>query len=298
MRYSRKESGAAAPHRRTAGRVLVYIPSTSSVAFPPVSTRLLMVRFPKLGLAAASFAALALLLVARPAAAQQPTTPTGLSSGPVLVGKVLDSSTGKGLPYAVVALDKGEPHVITDSTGTFHFPGLRVGIYNMTATQMGYARLTLPVVVAEKAEAVEFKLFPDPVAIEGIKVMADRFRGRLNAITAPSQSYEHDKLEHSTSFNVPDFLANEAMLSPAACPGPGQGNALYCFNRRGQVVQPQVFLDEAPLMGGLSQLDSYHPDDLYRIEVIGNGLMVRAYTRAFVDRLTKNPHALEPIIIK
>ena len=270
------------------------------MAFPFVSTRLSMVRSPKLGLVAAPFVALALLLVARPAAAQQPTTPapSSLSTGPVLVGKVVDSGTGKGLPYAMVALDKGEPHVITDSTGTFRFPGLKTGIYNMTATQMGYARLTLPVVVAEKAEAVEFKLFPDPVALEGIKVMADRFKGRLNSITAPAQSYDNEKLEHSTSMNVPEFLTNEALLSPAACPGPGQGNALYCFNRRGQVVQPQVFLDEAPLMGGLSQLDSYHPNDLYRIEVIGNGLMIRAYTKAFVDRLTKNPHALEPIILK
>jgi hypothetical protein len=198
----------------------------------------------------------------------------------------------------MVALDKGEPHVITDSTGTFRFPGLKTGIYNITATQMGYARLTLPVVVAEKSDPVVFQLFPDPVALEGIKVMGDRFKGRLNSIPAPTQSYDHEKLEHATSMNVPDFLANEAMLSPAACPGPGQGNALYCFHRRGQVVQPQVFLDEAPLTGGLSQLDSYHPDDLYRIEIISNGLMIRAYTKAFMDRLSKNPHALEPIILK
>jgi hypothetical protein len=244
-------------------------------------------------LLAAAFA-LAPFVPLRPLAAQQPA----LAAGPILVGKVVDSGTGKGLAYALVAVSTGEPHVVTDSTGTFRFPGLQRGVVNLTATQLGYARLTLPVVVAEGAEPVEFKLFPDPIALEGIKVMGDRFRGRRNSIAAASSAYDHERLERSPSMSVIDFLANEGKLSPAACPGPGQGNAMYCFNRRGQVVTPQVFLDEAPLTGGLSQIDSYHPNDLYLLEVISNGLMVRAYTKAFMDRLAKNPHALEPIILK
>lgn len=255
-----------------------------------------MSRNPTDRLVLSALGALALLLGGRPALAQQPTS--SLSSGPILVGKVVDSGTGKGLAYAVVTLDKGEPHVITDSTGTFRFGGLQKGIYNLTATQLGYARLTLPVVVSDNPEPVTFQLFPDPIALEGIKVMGDRFRGRRNALPVASSAYDHDRLERSPALNVMDFLALEGKLSPAMCPGIGQGNSMYCFNRRGSVVQPQVFLDEAPLPAGMTQLEGYHPNDLYLVEVISNGLMIRAYTKAFMDRLSKNPHALEPIILK
>lgn len=236
---------------------------------------------------------LALASVAVPLAGQQ-----SAAGGIVLTGRVVDESTGKGLPYAVVSAASGEPHVIADSTGVFRFPGLPRGVQNLTAAQLGYARLMLPVPVAEGAEPVEFRLAPDPVALEGIKVMGDRFRGRRNALPVASQAFDRSRLEASPSRDVMDFLQNEGKLLPGACPGPSQGRRMYCFNRRGQVVQPQVFLDEALLPAGMIQLDGQLPNDFYLIEVIGNGLMIRAYTKLFVDRLSKNPRALEPITLR
>lgn len=230
-------------------------------------------------------------LTARDASAQQPEPP-----GPVVVGRVVDSGSGTPLPYAIVNGESGRPLVVTDSAGVFRMSGLPPGVHNLTASQLGYSRLTLPVAVAEGMEPVEFKLFPDPIAIEGIKVMGDRFRGRRNALPIAAQAYDQIKLQRSPAMTVMDFLQVDARLTPALCPG--RGGQVYCFNRRNQVVQPQVFLDEAPLVGGLSQLEGYNPRDFYLVEVIGQGLMVRVYTHGFMEQMSRNPRALEPIILK
>jgi hypothetical protein len=243
------------------------------------------------GLAALAFA---VALAATPAHAQRPT---GVA-GPTLVGTVVESGTGKPLAYAMVAVTSGGLPTLTDSTGVFRITGLPVGVHNVTASQLGYSRLTLPVVVGEGMEPVVFQLFPDPIALEGIKVMGDRFRGRRNALAVSSQGYSADRLRQTPALSVMDFLATDGKLSPAICPGRSNQQFLGCFNRRGQVIEPQVFLDEAPLMGGMSQLEGYNPSDFYLIEVIGNGLMIRAYTHGYIDQTSKNPRALEPIIIR
>jgi hypothetical protein len=222
--------------------------------------------------------------------AQQP------AAGPPIVGTVIDSGTGRPLPYAMIAAEAGALPTLTDSTGVFRLAGLPPGIHNLTASQLGYSRLTLPVVVGAGMEPIEFKLFPDPIALEGISVMGDRFRGRRNALPIASQAYNQDRLRISPALNLMDFLETDAKLSAAVCPGRTQSRG--CFNRRGQVVVPAVFLDEAPLIGGVAQLEGYPVNAFYLIEVIGNGLMIRAYTQGFMDQMSKNPRALEPIIIR
>lgn len=213
-------------------------------------------------------------------------------------GRVVDAGTGEGLPYAMVSAAAGEPHVIADSTGAFLFPGLPRGVQNLTAAQLGYARLMLPVPVAEGAEPVEFRLVPDPVAVAGIEVMGDRFRSRRNALPVASRAFDRSRLESSPARDVLDFLQSEGTLSPQACPGPGQRERMYCFYRRGQVVQPQVYLDEALLAEGMVQLDGYLLTDFYLLEVIGGGTMIRAYTKSFLDRLARSPRALAPIVLR
>jgi hypothetical protein len=232
---------------------------------------------------------------ARPVLAQQPAA--AVPAGPIVVGTVVDAGTGKRLAYALVAVGANGPRALTDSTGTFRLAGLVTGVHNITASQLGYSQMTLPVPVADGAEPVEFKLFPDPIALEGIKVMGDRFRGRRNALPVAASAYDQQRLLRSPSLSLMDFLANDAKLSVAMCPGVAQ-TMPNCFNRRGRVVAPQVFLDEALLTGGMSELEGRHPDDFYLVEVIANGLQIRAYTQGFVDRLAKNPRALEPIIVR
>jgi hypothetical protein len=252
-----------------------------------------LVRTPSRGFpSGTALVALVALAAARPALAQQPAP----AVGPPVVGTVMDSGTGRPLAYAMIQVEGRPLPTLTDSTGVFRVGGLPPGVYNLTASQLGYARLTLPVVVGEGMEPIEFKLFPDPIALEGIQVMGDRFRGRRNSLAVSAQAYNQDRLQRSPALNMMDFLETDAKLSAAICPG--RTAVRGCFNRRGQVVVPQVFLDEAPLMGGLSQLEGYPVNAFYLVEVIANGLMIRAYTQGFMEQMSKNPRALEPIILR
>lgn len=250
------------------------------------------VRVP-LALRGALLALFAAAGVAAPVSAQQPAAP---ASGQAVIGTVVDAASGRPLPYALVGLENTIIRVLTDSTGAFVLSGVPTGVHNITASQLGYSQMTLPVAVAAGAEPVEFKLFPDPIAIEGIRVMGDRFRGRRNSLAVAATGFERERLLMSPTANVMDFLEQEGRLVAAECPGRQPIRA--CFSRRGQVVQPQVFLDEAPLVGGLTQLAGYNPRDFALVEVIDQGMMIRAYTPMFMERLAKNPRALEPIIVR
>jgi hypothetical protein len=57
-----------------------------------------------------------------------------------------------------------------------------------------------------------------------------------------------------------------------------------------------VYIDEALLVGGLLQLETYRPHELYLVEVYSSGSEIRAYTHHFVERMARTPQALIPII--
>jgi hypothetical protein len=244
-------------------------------------------------LAILALALAAPLAAPRAALAQQPAAPAGPG---LVVGTVVETGTGRPLAYAMVQVEGNILPTLTDSAGVFRIQGLTAGVHNLTASQLGYSRLTLPVVVGAGMEPLRFELFPDPIAIEGIKVMSDRFRGRRNSVPVSAQGYDQNRLRMSPTLDLMGFLETDAKLSAALCPGRIQSRG--CFNRRGQVVVPQVFLDEAPLPGGMTQLEGYHPSDFYLVEVIGNGLMIRAYTHGFMEQMSRKPRALEPIILR
>jgi hypothetical protein len=59
-----------------------------------------------------------------------------------------------------------------------------------------------------------------------------------------------------------------------------------CLLINGQMVQPQIFLDDDP--ASISQLTGLAPDELYLVEVYGRGEAVYVYTQRYVERMTRN----------
>lgn len=97
----------------------------------------------------------------------------------------------------------------------------------------------------------------------------------------------------SAAFDMAEFLYLEASLYPAPCRRGRLGSA--CVLRRGQPIEPRVYIDEAPVAGGLEQLATYQPHDLYLVEVYSLGLEIRAYTHMFMERMARRPMVLIPI---
>ena len=78
-------------------------------------------------------------------------------------------------------------------------------------------------------------------------------------------------------------------------PCAGLAMAVSCITRRGAARAPKVYIDEAPVIGGLDQLALYKPHELYLLEVYAGGSEIRAYTHQFMDRMARRTQALIPI---
>ena len=68
-----------------------------------------------------------------------------------------------------------------------------------------------------------------------------------------------------------------------------------CVLRRGSATEPRVYIDEAPIIGGLQFLGMFRPYELYLVEVYSAGLEIRAYAHWYMGRLAGRPTALFPV---
>jgi hypothetical protein len=66
--------------------------------------------------------------------------------------------------------------------------------------------------------------------------------------------------------------------------------------RRGRVIMPRVYIDEAATFAGLDHLYGLGTDDLYLVEVYGNGEQIRVYTNWFARGLAQGKYQLQPVL--
>lgn len=251
-------------------------------------------------IAAVAAAVLLLAASAAPALAQEPR-----QARRPIVGVVVDATTGKPLSGAVVHYGKRE--VVTDTAGRFRVERVPDGPLTLSAEQLGFADRDLAITVAEGMGPVTIPLAPDPVRLQAITVMTDRFRSRRNAVPISVQAYDRKTLLGSGEFNLRDFLEYRGGMMARICSGgePSVGGGPFgavfgwnamgggglCVLSRGQWLEPQVWIDERPAFS--DELTSYSPAEIYLVEVYGRGRMIRAYTNWWVESTGKRP--LDPI---
>lgn len=78
-------------------------------------------------------------------------------------GRVLDATTGKGIPDATVVVTTTGSSARTDSLGQFRLPNLKVGIHRFLVSAAGYSRGTLSLAFAAR-EVMERDLELEAVA--------------------------------------------------------------------------------------------------------------------------------------
>jgi hypothetical protein len=248
--------------------------------------------------------------------------------GPVPVtlrGVVLDALNGVAVPGAAVYLEREKYGVLTDSLGRFHFAGVPRGTEVITAVQFGYEEIAAPVELSGDAD-VEIELTPRPILLDGITAVVDnidtmerRFLNRRRATPVFTRVFDQERMLRTASTTTLEFLEYETRLRPVACPFSlgifGTGFAILrrgwhgvreeteamserCVLRRGQVVRPRVYVDEIPALGGLDELSSYPPSQIYLMEVYSYGTEIRAYTYRFMQRMAEEPVALVPVDVR
>jgi hypothetical protein len=135
------------------------------------------------------------------------------------------------------------------------------------------------------AAPLRIALEPDAVTLRAIEVMVDRFELRRRAAPYAIRAYALDVLAESRAHTIADFVQENVTLT--SCPRSRE----LCSYGRGRFTRPSVILNEAPLAGGLDALLGWPKDDFYLVEIgrSGGRVVVRAYTKWYIERITRPP---------
>lgn len=240
----------------------------------------------------ASGMALAFLAVA--ALASQALAQERGSATPFDLAGVVTDQAGVPLVGAWVALKGDKWGSLTDEKGRFVIPKVDPGAQTLVVEQLGYDTLTWNGTV-QPDTPVALKMTAKPILLEGLHVVADRFASRRRATAATVRAYDRADLATSPQNSVLDFLTARAGVPRVGCGGFAWSST--CFLVRGRAIQPSIWLDETPLIGGMDFLTAMSPYELYMVEVIGNGRQIRLYTNRFMERAAKDGLRPFPFIL-
>ncbi len=225
--------------------------------------------------------------LALPAAAQR--GPACEDDQPRIAGVVIDASTEAPLEAVFVSVEATEWGSLTTGDGRFLLCLIDSGVQVVTAERLGYGTVTLNVEADASGNPVELRMRPDPILLEGLEIVTDRFDRRRRASARTVRAYDQEDLTRSVHWSAAEFVDSRPGVFTVPC------GISRCVYRRGEYVNPTVFLDEFRLMGGWMELELLPTDHLYMIEVYGRGTHIRAYTHRFMERAARTRLAPLPI---
>jgi hypothetical protein len=232
---------------------------------------------PRAGLGTVLMVVVALALLARHAVGQEAEGVREFD----LSGHVYGEDD-RPLVGAFVSLRGSDWGSLTDDKGRFLVRNVVPGRVELTVEQLGYETLEWEGVVTSTT-ALDLHLEPQPVLLEGLTVIADRFQARRNATATSVRWFDRSALATSPHVSTLEFLASRGMIRIRCRSAYGDN----CVLVRGRAVEPSVWVDEAPIIAGLEYLDDIPPYELYMVEVYGTGRHIRAYTSGFMERSAK-----------
>jgi hypothetical protein len=215
-----------------------------------------------------------------------------------LVGTVRDATTGASIPWVSLTLTpdavRTEARGASDMNGVFQLEDVRTGRYLLRVQQVGYVSQYVAVTVGSPPEPVDLRLQPDSVVQAGLVTFSKETKARRNAFPGIATQYDAEKLNMSGVPDAQTFLNYFTWAHLVPCEDVDAVGGLCVQGRRGQPVEPRVFIDELPIIAGLDVLRSYSPSDFYVIEVFGTST-IRAYTHSFVEQRARRPRAFLPV---
>jgi hypothetical protein len=207
-----------------------------------------------------------------------------------LVGQVVGDK-GQPLVGAFVSFADSDWGSLTDQNGRFRIPDARPGPAALEVEQLGYETLEWEGVV-QKGDPLRFRLEAQPILLEGLTVVTDRFETRRRGTATAVRWYDRDDLATTPQETAFEFIRARAGLSPVRCNG---AYTNQCLRVRGRVTEPVVWVDETPVIGGIEYLEAMQPHELYMVEIYASGRHIRAYTNHFMERAAKQ--RLRPIAL-
>lgn len=219
-------------------------------------------------------------------------------------GEVRDAETSAPVVGAVVAISELRLSATTDSLGSFVIARVPPGAYEWTVVGLGYERLIHHEEVREGVPLL-LELAPRPIELTGVVATVDRIdellRQRRNAAGMSVRLLTREEILTQGTARADQMVMYTARM--VVCPNvermdlnPVAGifsetlrdaatGLRECIRSRGGLVPTAVYIDENLIIGGMMQLGGIEPSDLYAVEIRGNGLEVRVFTNAFIEKV-------------
>jgi hypothetical protein len=236
-------------------------------------------------------------------------TVTGNAKAP-LSGVVRDAVSGEPLPWAGVWLSRDAVREVdrgaSDAQGVFSISEVTTGAYLLRVEKLGYFGQIIPIGHVAPTEPVDVRLQPDSVVLKGLAAFNGRLEARRRSVSGTLQTFDEERLMSSVQRGMREFLENDALIPMLPCEGRRARND--CRDLRGDLVAPRVYIDELSTMGGgLEQLGSYDPKELYSVDVFIctprvdrlGGWEIHVYTHAYMESQARRgrgffPHCMVP----
>ncbi len=199
-------------------------------------------------------------------------------------GTVVDSASGQPLAGAFISLDGDRWGTVTNKQGKYTLRRVEPGHITVSVNQLGYQGIEWKGVVSPSEDTVNLAVPPKPKLLKGLKVLKARLRRRRDGTAASVVSFNEQQLARTTWSNVVSFIDARAGLNQVSC---YWVTSHPCYLVNGEIVSPIVYINEVEVPGGMSQLESMWPQDLYMLEVYGQGAEIRVYTKPFMKRAAR-----------
>lgn len=215
--------------------------------------------------------------------------PSAFAQGAAISGRVVDAASGRPLTGVRVHVESLDRRTVTDTTGHFTIAQVEPGLYAVMIRHLGYGERREDMIAAEGQEQATIQLAADPVVLEAINVQVNRFDRRRNALPFRVQTFRRAEFENAADRNARDAVLQRTGLTPCG------GTDRECVRVRGRNTRIMLYIDERPAVGGLGELETVDPTEIYMVESYGGGAQVRVYTVTFMERAARSRLIPEPI---
>lgn len=129
-----------------------------------------------------------------------------------IMGKVIDASTDEGIPFANVLIDGTSLGAASDVEGNFVILNIPPGLYNVTASYIGYQKVTIKDITVNVVftTSLDFKLNPGEITLEAVVVQGDRNPLIRQDLTNPTVAITSESLENLPVDNIADVIKLQA----------------------------------------------------------------------------------------
>lgn len=206
-------------------------------------------------------------------------------------GTVIDLQSQAPVPNAMVQFTGSDQTTMTDTLGHFTLQSPPAWEHRLAVLVLGYQPTELVMAEEDMERPIIIAIRPDPILLEGLQVLVDRFNSRRRSYAGSVQTLDQTALR-SVGYGTAFDALRRRLVSLRPCPGQTWD---LCVIRRGRRVKATLCIDEVPAYTGISDLDAYLPEDLYLVEIYDRGREIRIYTNWFVEKAMIERRTLRPL---